>query len=105
MSSKLVSNAAREAYQKSYSHLYVVGFAIEPEARKFVDACETVGGIAATYVQATPDLMMGDLLKNMRSSHIFSVCGLPEIRVGRKKAQERRSFGTWNCWGWMSSTR
>ena len=24
---------------------------------------------------------MGDLLKNMRSSQIFSVCGLPEIKV------------------------
>src|SRR3972149_8431701 len=25
--------------------------------------------------------MMGDLLKNMRSSQIFSVCGLPEIKL------------------------
>jgi hypothetical protein len=24
---------------------------------------------------------MGDLVKNMRSSHIFSVCGLPDIKV------------------------
>src|SRR5882724_11301924 len=40
-------------------------------------------GIAATYIQATPDLMMGDLLKNMRSSQIFSVCGLPEIKIKR----------------------
>jgi adenine-specific DNA-methyltransferase len=87
VSSKLVSNAAREAYQKSYAHLYVVGFAIEPEARKFVEQCEAVSGIPATYVQATPDLMMGDLLKNMRSSHIFSVCGLPEIAV-RKATDE-----------------
>jgi adenine-specific DNA-methyltransferase len=86
VSSKLVSNAAREAYQKSYAHLYVVGFAIEPEARKFVEQCEAVSGIPATYVQATPDLMMGDLLKNMRSSHIFSVCGLPEIAVRKAKA-------------------
>jgi adenine-specific DNA-methyltransferase len=39
--------------------------------------------VPATYVQATPDLMMGDLLKNMRSSQIFSVCGLPEARVRR----------------------
>ena len=39
----------------------------------------------ATYVQATPDLLMGDLLKNMRSSQIFSVCGLPEIEVSRLK--------------------
>jgi adenine-specific DNA-methyltransferase len=85
VSSKLVSNAAREAYQKSYAHLYVIGFAIQPDARKFVDACEKVGGIPATYVQATPDLMMGDLLKNMRSSHIFSVCGLPEVKVTKGK--------------------
>ena len=26
---------------------------------------------------------MGDLLKNMRSSQIFSVCGLPEIKIRR----------------------
>ena len=38
-------------------------------------------GISATYVQATPDLLMGDLLKNIRSSQIFSVCGLPEVKV------------------------
>jgi len=25
--------------------------------------------------------MMGDLLKNMRSSHVFSVCGMPEAAV------------------------
>ena len=40
-------------------------------------------GFPATYIQATPDLMMGDLLKNMRSSQIFSVCGLPEIKIHR----------------------
>jgi len=91
VSSKLVSNAAREAYQKSYAHLYVVGFAIEPEARKFVEQCEAVSGIPATYVQATPDLMMGDLLKNMRSSHIFSVCGLPEIAVRKSQTPNAKS--------------
>jgi adenine-specific DNA-methyltransferase len=46
-----------------------------------VENAEAVSGVPATYVQATPDLMMGDLLKNMRSSQIFSVCGLPEIRI------------------------
>lgn len=33
--------------------------------------------------------MMGDLLKNMRSSQIFSVCGLPEIKVHAVKAKEK----------------
>ena len=74
-------NPAKEALAKSYTHLYAVGFAIQPNARQSIENCEAVIGIPATYVQATPDLMMGDVLKNMRSSQIFSVCGLPEIKV------------------------
>jgi len=81
VSEKLVYEAAKEAHAKGYSHLYVVGFAIQPHARELVESCEAVAGVPATYIQATPDLLMGDLLKNMRSSQIFSVCGLPEIDV------------------------
>jgi adenine-specific DNA-methyltransferase len=81
VSENLVSNAAREANLKNYTHLYVIGFAIEPNARKLVENCAEVSGVPATYVQATPDLMMGDLLKNMRSSQIFSVAGLPEVKI------------------------
>ena len=89
VSEKLVNEAAREAHNKGYRHLYVIGFAIQPNARQLVDHCEAVVGIAATYVQATPDLMMGDLLKNLRSSQIFSVCGLPEIGLRRIKPQAK----------------
>ncbi len=86
MSEKLVHDAAFEAHGKGYAHLYVIGFAIQPNARNLIDNCEAVMSIAATYVQATPDLMMGDLLKTMRSSQIFSVCGLPEVRLRRIKS-------------------
>ncbi len=85
VSEKLVYEAAREATAKSYAHLYVIGFAIQPHARALVDKCADVVGVPATYVQATPDLLMGDLLKNMRSSQIFSVCGLPEVEVSKVK--------------------
>ncbi len=85
ISEKLVHDAAFEAHGKGYSHLYVIGFAIQPNARNLIDNCEAVMSIPATYVQATPDLMMGDLLKTMRSSQIFSVCGLPEVKVRRIK--------------------
>ena len=85
VSERLVSEAAKEAKAKDYTHLYVLGFAIQPNARQLVDKCELVYGIPATYVQATPDLMMGDLLKNMRSSQIFSVCGLPEVSLRKYK--------------------
>jgi adenine-specific DNA-methyltransferase len=87
VSEKLVYEAAREAHAKSYSHLYVIGFAIQPNARLLIEKSAEVVGIPATYVQATPDLMMGDLLKNMRSSQIFSVCGLPEIEIRKIKSK------------------
>lgn len=88
VSEKLVYEAAREAHAKNYTHLYVIGFAIQPNARTLVEKCADVMGVPATYVQATPDLMMGDLLKNMRSSQIFSVCGQPEIKVTRNKEKQ-----------------
>ena len=81
VSEKLVYSALQEAKLKSYAHLYVIGFAIQPHARTLIGEAEVMGLLPGTYVQATPDLMMGDLLKNMRSSQIFSVCGLPEVAV------------------------
>jgi adenine-specific DNA-methyltransferase len=87
ISEKLVHSALQEAQLKSYTHLYVIGFAIQPHARQLIDNAAGMGLVPATYVQATPDLMMGDLLKNMRSSQIFSVCGLPEIRLHKVKPE------------------
>ena len=87
VSEKLVHDAAFESHGKGYAHLYVIGFAIQPNARNLIDNCEAVMSIAATYVQATPDLMMGDLLKTMRSSQIFSVCGLPEVKLRKIKGK------------------
>ena len=84
----LVFEAAREAYAKSFSHLYVIGFAIQPEARRLIESCENTVGVTATYVQASMDLVMGDLLKNLRSSQIFSVCGLPEVRVAQTEDEQ-----------------
>jgi adenine-specific DNA-methyltransferase len=89
VSEKLVYEAAKEANAKNYSHLYVIGFSIQPHARTLIEKCAEAVGVPATYVQATPDLMMGDLLKNMRSSQIFSVCGLPEVAVRKIKGEDK----------------
>lgn len=90
VSEKLVFQAAREANLKGFSRLLVIGFAIEPNARVLVDHMEAQAGIPASYVQATPDLVMGDLLKTMRSSQLFSVTGLPDIAL-RKVAPEEKA--------------
>ncbi len=77
----LVAEAAEEARAKKYRRLFVVGFAIEPKARTTINDCEAVYEIPADYVQAAPDLNMGDLLKTQRSSQIFAVCGRPDVAL------------------------
>ncbi|TLD43373.1 MAG: putative DNA methylase [Candidatus Jettenia ecosi] len=81
VSEKLVHEALKEVNLRGYTYLYVIGVGIQSNARILIENAVDMGMIPATYVQATPDIMMGDLLKNMRSSQIFSVCGLPEVRL------------------------
>jgi len=88
VSERLVYEAAIEARAKQYAHLYVIGFGIEPNARQMVEKAADLA-VPATYVQASADLMMGDLLKNMRSSQIFSVCGLPDVSATRVAKKDK----------------
>lgn len=87
LSERLVREAWREAELKNYSQLLVIGFAIDPKAREFIEKAAQVG-IPATWHQATMDLQMGDLLKNMRSSQVFSLCGLPDVEVKHVKPKK-----------------
>jgi hypothetical protein len=73
--------AAREAYAKSFTHLFIIGFSAQANATKFIQNCAVSVGIPATYVNATMDILMGDLLKTSRASQIFSVTGQPEIKI------------------------
>ena len=49
--------------------------------------------------------MMGDLLKNMRSSQIFSVCGLPDVDGPQRQAGRRRTARSASRWSCSASTR
>lgn len=89
ISEKLVFEAAREAHARSYEQLIVIGFAIEAGARTLLERCDDLVGIPASYVQATPDVVMGDLLKTMRSSQIFSVAGLPDVGLRKLPPEEK----------------
>jgi adenine-specific DNA-methyltransferase len=84
----MVLRAAKEANAKNFSHLYVIGFAIQAGASKFIQNCEKLADIPASYVQATMDVQMGDLLKTTRASQVFSVTGAPEVRLVRVKPKK-----------------
>ena len=89
ISERVVFEAAKEANARNYAQLIVFGFAIEPGARELVERCEDLAGVPATYAQATPDLVMGDLLKTMRSSQVFSVTGLPDVAISALPPEEK----------------
>jgi adenine-specific DNA-methyltransferase len=88
VSERTALEALKEAHLKNYSHLYVIGFSIQANARVLIEKSSEMGMLSSTYIQATPDIMMGDLLKNMRSSQIFSVCGMPEIKIHKVKTEK-----------------
>lgn len=81
ISERAVVDAIKETRGKDYEHLLVVAFSIEAAARKTIEASQTTFDLSATYVQASTDLAMSDLLKNMRSSEVFSACGMPDIEL------------------------
>lgn len=80
----MVHRAWKEANMKGFEHLYVIGFAIQANAGTLIQKAGKMG-MPATYVQATMDLQMSDLLKNQRTSQIFSVTGMPEVKLIKLK--------------------
>lgn len=87
-----VWEAGREAYGRAYAALYIIGFAIEDAAAKLVQQSNALP-VPTTYVQATLDLLMGDLLKNTPTSHVFAAMGAPDIRLVRLPS--RPDEGAW----------
>ena len=87
VSEHLVFQALKEANLKSYTHLYVVGFACQDAARRLIAQAYDTVGVGATYVNATMDLTMADLLKTSRASQVFSVTAAPDVRLRRLKGK------------------
>ncbi|CAB4243890.1 DNA methylase [Methylacidimicrobium sp. AP8] len=78
----LVRDAAREAARKGYRILFLVGFAIDAGGLERLRK-ESRGRRRLSYVQASLDLLMGGRLKATRASQLFSLSGVPEIRLRR----------------------
>ena len=95
VSERLVDEAAREASAKHFTHLYVIGFAIQPNAENLIAQAEAIYDVPATWVAVTPDVVMGDLLKTTRASQIFSIAGRPDIEL--KKLPPDTASGA-PCW-------
>ncbi|SFU45583.1 site-specific DNA-methyltransferase [Nitrosospira multiformis] len=85
ISADMVFEAAREAHFLRFDQLYFFAFAIQSKARELIEERNKDGSpklrIHCTYVAVTPDVAMSDLLKTTRASEIFSVTGLPDVKL------------------------
>ncbi|MBS0123348.1 site-specific DNA-methyltransferase [Thetidibacter halocola] len=81
--SDYVFNAAMEAMQQGFGQLFLFGFAIQAKARELLEKMK----IPTAYIAVTPDVVMSDLLKTSKNSEIFSITGLPDVKL--KKAGQR----------------
>lgn len=81
--SDYVFNAAMEAMQQGFGQLFLFGFAIQAKAREILEKMK----IPTAYIAVTPDVVMSDLLKTSKSSEIFAITGLPDVRL--EKAGKR----------------
>lgn len=95
ISEQAVIEAGKEARAKDYQMLLVIAFAIEPAARETVENGEATFGLPATYAQASTDLAMADLLKNTRSSQIFAVVGLPDVKLEKLEEKDEDGGDLW----------
>ena len=95
ISERAVIEAGKEARTKDYHKLLVIAFAIEPAARETVEYGEAIFGLPSIYAQASTDLVMSDLLKNTRSSQIFAVVGLPDVKLEKLEEQNEDGRDLW----------
>lgn len=78
--SGIVLEAAREAWFAKFDALYFFGFAIQAKARELIENRGKLK-LPCTYVSVTPDVVMSDLLKTSKSSEVFSITGLPDLKL------------------------
>lgn len=70
-----------EAIQQTrgYDLVLFVGFACDPEAGRMIESGAPRRELH--FVHAAPDILVGDLLKTQKATKLFTVFGLPDVKV------------------------
>ncbi len=78
---KQVLDTIRET--RGYDIVLFVGFACDPEALGMIEK----GTVDRTFqfVHAAPDILVGDLVKTSKTTKLFTVFGLPDVKVKKEK--------------------
>ena len=84
----LLLEAHDEARRQGYDHLFLFGFGIISKAQQSVNDGMKV---PTTYVDVKRDVVMDDLLTTDVTSQIFSITGMPDVRL--RKAEKNEGGG------------
>lgn len=71
---------------RGYDIVLFVGFALDPEAGKIIN--NGAQGRMLHFVAAASDILVGDLLKTTKATKLFTVFGLPDVKVTKLKGGE-----------------
>ncbi|MDW5537593.1 MULTISPECIES: site-specific DNA-methyltransferase [Azospirillum] len=85
ISENFVRDAHEEAGNSNFRSLFIFGFAIQANAHAL---CPKLRRPETHYISVTPDVVMSDLLKTTKSSEIFSITGLPDVRLEKVGAKD-----------------
>jgi len=74
-----------EAIQQTrdYDIVLFVGFACDPEAGRMIEMGASRRELQ--FVHAAPDILVGDMLKTSKTTTLFTVFGLPDVKVKKEK--------------------
>jgi adenine-specific DNA-methyltransferase len=78
---KQVLDTIRET--RGYDIVLFVGFACDPEALGMIE--KGTADRTFQFVHAAPDILVGDLVKTSKTTKLFTVFGLPDVRVNKGK--------------------
>lgn len=78
---KQVFDTIRET--RGYDIVLFVGFACDPEALGMIE--KGTADRTFQFVHAAPDILVGDLVKTSKTTKLFTVFGLPDVKVKKEK--------------------
>jgi adenine-specific DNA-methyltransferase len=77
-----VQNALRSAFKRGHDDLVLAGFSFDAEAQAIISE-DNNPKVRCHLAHITPDVNMGDLLKETRNSQLFTVFGSPRTRIDK----------------------
>jgi adenine-specific DNA-methyltransferase len=85
---KYVLAVSGVAVHKRFDLVVFAGFAVSADAQEKL-AGGKIGGTDVALLLANPDLLVGDLLKNTKTSQTFRLYSSPDVKINREGSQFR----------------